>query len=337
MKPIVQLVLKNLNAGSDLVISERAQYEVFDNPNSTDPTHSMLSKDHFSCYLNEPAGQVAIVIIKHAVTQVVQAWSDPNINPHQAIDNILTVFCHPSFLNVNNPVHMEMWGVVEKWLARMSESDKARMFEGLSKDGVRHGRHHGTQRKQYSSGSGGHQHSHSPLPFGGGSASGGGVGSYVQQAQQLYYGGVGGLVQNVAGQFTRRDIDEPPPAGNYGNVQYEQSQQTYYAEQGNPAANAGYFQQPSVYETSGGSRPGSGYGSGYAMEPAQEVGGYDRPPEPRWDTRPPSSHAYAPPPFPPPDEELREGRYQDGEHHRQHPHHHQHHGPEHQYRPPQDQ
>src|ERR1700721_3182791 len=46
IKPIVQLVTHNLNAGSDLVVSDKAQYEVWDNPRSSDPTHSMLSKGY---------------------------------------------------------------------------------------------------------------------------------------------------------------------------------------------------------------------------------------------------------------------------------------------------
>src|SRR5204863_454937 len=53
IKPIVQLVTKNLNAGSALVVSDNAQFEVLDNPHSSDPTHSMLSKGfHLQCTTN---------------------------------------------------------------------------------------------------------------------------------------------------------------------------------------------------------------------------------------------------------------------------------------------
>jgi hypothetical protein len=41
--------------------SYRDQYEVFNNPNASDPTHSLLAKDHFGVILNEPAGELAKV------------------------------------------------------------------------------------------------------------------------------------------------------------------------------------------------------------------------------------------------------------------------------------
>ena len=42
-------------------------------------THSMLSKDHFSNVLNEPAGKVASQVIKWVVPQIVACWDDPSI------------------------------------------------------------------------------------------------------------------------------------------------------------------------------------------------------------------------------------------------------------------
>ena len=48
--PILQQVKNELRTGSAEIISssEAEQHIVFDNDRSTDPTHSMLSKDHFS-------------------------------------------------------------------------------------------------------------------------------------------------------------------------------------------------------------------------------------------------------------------------------------------------
>jgi Heterokaryon incompatibility protein Het-C len=199
-----------------------------------------LTTDHFSCYLNEPAGKVAIVIVRHAVQQVVSAWSDPSIDPNRAIDSILTVFCHPSLLIRNNPVQMEMFGVVERWINSCPEKDK--VLQRLTKEGVRAGRHHSSERKNAMRGyavTGGHSHgggqhsfggyippSQGTMPgygyqggggigtsmqqaqetFGGSHVSGGGgVGSYVQQAGQALQsggGGIGNFVQNVTGQMT---------------------------------------------------------------------------------------------------------------------------------------
>lgn len=36
-----------LQSGSAAVIDNQDQYEVFNNPHADDPTHSLLSKDHF--------------------------------------------------------------------------------------------------------------------------------------------------------------------------------------------------------------------------------------------------------------------------------------------------
>lgn len=37
---------------------------------------SSCHQDHFALILNEPAGLVAIVVVKHVVNLVVQAWYD---------------------------------------------------------------------------------------------------------------------------------------------------------------------------------------------------------------------------------------------------------------------
>lgn len=61
--PLIHQIQNELKTGSDEIIqsSEREQHIVFHNDRSTDPTHSMLSKDHFSnvsqfscCYANKP-------------------------------------------------------------------------------------------------------------------------------------------------------------------------------------------------------------------------------------------------------------------------------------------
>lgn len=48
MKPIVEKVTAGLGAGQALVTSKDDQLAVFEDPHATDPTHSMLAKDHFS-------------------------------------------------------------------------------------------------------------------------------------------------------------------------------------------------------------------------------------------------------------------------------------------------
>lgn len=69
IRPIIKQCSKVLKEGSSTVItaSAKAQYEPWNNPRSTDPTHSMLSKDHFTNVLNSCAGRVASTILQYVV------------------------------------------------------------------------------------------------------------------------------------------------------------------------------------------------------------------------------------------------------------------------------
>lgn len=69
VRPIIEAVSKSLKDGSSTVIKSSAdqQYVPWDDPHCTDPTHSMLSKDHFSNYLNPVGGRVAATILQYAV------------------------------------------------------------------------------------------------------------------------------------------------------------------------------------------------------------------------------------------------------------------------------
>lgn len=69
IRPIIKAVSKTLKDGSSGIISAsaRSQHEPWDNPRCSDPTHSMLSKDHFTNILNSCAGRVAVSILQYAV------------------------------------------------------------------------------------------------------------------------------------------------------------------------------------------------------------------------------------------------------------------------------
>lgn len=47
LKPLMKTATTQLAASSSEVINKLDQYEVFHDPVASDPTHSMLSKDHF--------------------------------------------------------------------------------------------------------------------------------------------------------------------------------------------------------------------------------------------------------------------------------------------------
>ena len=92
--------------------------------------------------MNDPAGRLAKVIVQFAVTQIVHAWSDPSIDPHRAIDPILTCFVHPALLDRQSKLHMDMFAAVQSWVNELPPDRKAMILDGLTREGVREGRHH---------------------------------------------------------------------------------------------------------------------------------------------------------------------------------------------------
>jgi hypothetical protein len=46
-----------------------------------------LAKDHFSNILNDPAGNVSVIIVKYTVGLMVEAWSNDE-NPDRVIDSV---------------------------------------------------------------------------------------------------------------------------------------------------------------------------------------------------------------------------------------------------------
>lgn len=67
IRPIIDAVSDSLKKGSSTVVEASAdsQFEPWNDPHSSNPTHSMLSKDHFSNILNPCAGRVASTILQY--------------------------------------------------------------------------------------------------------------------------------------------------------------------------------------------------------------------------------------------------------------------------------
>jgi len=139
ISPIIGQVTGALHEGSSMVISDETQYQVWNDPNSSTPTHSMLSKDHFTAYLNEPAGKIAIVIVKHTVELVTEAWSKSDIDPRNICDDILSAFHHPA-LRGRDKVQNEMFEIVRSWIEKHDVSARDTILEGLTAEGVKGGR-----------------------------------------------------------------------------------------------------------------------------------------------------------------------------------------------------
>ncbi|RAL04727.1 Het-C domain-containing protein [Aspergillus ibericus CBS 121593] len=159
IRPLINAASKSLQSGSSGVIdaSGQHQYEPWTDPNCTDPTHSLLSKDHFSNVLNEPAGQVASAILKYVAPRVIHAWDNINVSEEQVLDDCLKVFHHPALRNMRNEAHRTMFEAVQSWV--QSRPDRgADLNDILSAEGVREGKN-STGEDDHSHGHGsGHSH-----------------------------------------------------------------------------------------------------------------------------------------------------------------------------------
>ncbi|KAL4867149.1 heterokaryon incompatibility protein Het-C-domain-containing protein [Aspergillus spectabilis] len=163
IRPIINAASQSLQTGSAGVIesSGKHQFEPWTNPQCTDPTHSMLSKDHFSNVLNEPAGHVAAAILKYVTPRVLHAWQDINIPEQQVLHDTLEVFHHPALRNMRNEAHRTMFEAVQAWVNAMPDRG-AKLNDVLSSEGVKTGKNN--------NGEVGHSHSHGAFPTMGGAA-----------------------------------------------------------------------------------------------------------------------------------------------------------------------
>lgn len=136
LKPILKSATGGLSAVSGEVIDNHDQYEVFNDPRASDPTHSFLSKDHFNLILNEPAGHLAKIIVVHAAGLVIKAWDDNSVNVHQISEDILQCLFHPDFHNKNSKVQREMMQYMADWVSKLGGRQHATL-QRLSKQAVR--------------------------------------------------------------------------------------------------------------------------------------------------------------------------------------------------------
>ncbi|KAI0348153.1 Het-C-domain-containing protein [Trametopsis cervina] len=138
--PILKQVTEVLTDGSKALLDSHAdQYEVFDNPDASDPSHSLLSKDHFALILNEPAGKTALVVVKYAVGLIVNAWFEQGQHPDHVIDQILEAFHHPYFNVGRSRIQQEMFQEMENWFRSLDSEEVEQTLQALTKESVRNG------------------------------------------------------------------------------------------------------------------------------------------------------------------------------------------------------
>ncbi|KAF9270787.1 Het-C-domain-containing protein [Marasmius fiardii PR-910] len=209
LTPILEQATGVLGEGSKAVIDSDDQYEVFNNPNASDPSHSMLSKDHFNLILNEPAGKIAKVVVTYSVQLIVQAWSDDS-DPDQVIDRILEAFHHPYYTDGRSQIQHQMFQEMEKWFGGLGSDVGQETIQALTKESVREGKNKRFAEEgqgMIEPGYGGHSHGVGSGGYGGGagrySSGGGGGGGYQQSSyssgRQEYGGGDQGSGSNRYG------------------------------------------------------------------------------------------------------------------------------------------
>ncbi|KAI9837004.1 MAG: hypothetical protein M1819_000653 [Sarea resinae] len=147
--PVVEQVKTELATGSSEIIqsSKDKQLIVFNDDHCSDPTHSMISKDHFSNILNEPAGKVASQVLKWVVPQIIACWDDERIDVNRTLNRVISgVFHHPALCGYGDDGARDcrqlMFGVVQGWWANKDEQEQAELRDQLSRDGVEQGRNH---------------------------------------------------------------------------------------------------------------------------------------------------------------------------------------------------
>ncbi|KAL7623653.1 hypothetical protein AAE478_005205 [Parahypoxylon ruwenzoriense] len=276
IRPIINAITKVLKDGSSGVISASAksQLEPWKNPHCTDPTHSMLSKDHFTNILNPCAGRVASTILQYVVPRILYAWDHPGVPVGEVVNDVLRAFHHPAVRDEHVEIQRDMFNTVRKWADEYSRHHD--INHTLGSESVRNGKNH------ILTGQKGHSH-------------GGGIFD-AGLVEQLGHGRPSGSLWS---QCATRDLNamgagggrrptsshsqgRPVPSPSYGYGQYQPpppDQYQPYGQQDYPSQ--GYGAPPqgeaaSYYGTSQPPQPqgypGQGYGSPAPPPPPQ--GGY---------------------------------------------------------------
>ncbi|KAK4243790.1 heterokaryon incompatibility Het-C [Corynascus novoguineensis] len=287
VRPIISQVNKSLKEGSSglLATSAQQQFEPWTNPHCTDPTHSMLSKDHFTNILNSCGGRVAVTILQYVVPRIVFAWENPGVPVDEVVNDVLRAFHHPAARDERIEIQREMFETVRKWAQETPY--RSQLDHLLSSESVQNHKNHvlgsgqaaGSRSTPGSRGGCGHGD-------GGHGKPAGSLWSHIQSVNRDTREtgaspGVGGGVAHHA----------PPPvhgsaASYYAGSSPQPPQQQPYA--GGGPASSGYassYERPtppsSAHSYGGGGYPGQG---GYGQHPHSNQppppshgGGYGQP------------------------------------------------------------
>ena len=270
IKPIIAAASNALKQGSGTVVDASAnqQFLVFTDPTSTDPTHSMLSKDHFSNTLNSPAGQVAATILQYVAPRVIYGWDHPEVPEQEILNDVGRVFHHPAIRDHNIEIHRSMFSVVEKW-SHSRPHGAPDLNHVLSSESVKAGKNHIVQKFAGSTQSLQHQlhslgtSSHSPL-------AGGPLANFLGGGKREL-----DLVSEVQEQQAGYDSSMPPSQG----YVYDQQASAGFTPGDANAYQQGYeppFQQQPSYDNSYGQQQYGQSDPNYQQGSAGGYGGYNQ-------------------------------------------------------------
>jgi hypothetical protein len=270
IKPIIAAASNGLKTGSSTVVdaSAKQQYLVWTDPSSNDPTHSMLSKDHFSNILNQPAGELASVILQYIAPRIIYAWDHPQVPVDEVMNDVCRVFHHPAIRDNNVELHRSMFACVENWVHHQRDPSQ-RLNHLLSSESVKAGKNHKVQDMTgfpnvNAGGQGGHTH--------GGHGSSGGIGGMLSSlsggggTQGGSSGGIGGMLSS----FTGSGNQHGGSGGGIGNILSSFS--------GGGSSGGGMFGSREIDGNSAGGAQGyQGTPPQATGSPAQGHGGYQQP------------------------------------------------------------
>lgn len=142
IRPIIQQGSKVLKEGSSGLIatSANSQLEPWTNPRCDNPTHSMLSKDHFTNVLNSCAGRVSVAIVQYVVPRVLFAWENPGVPVEEVCNDVLRAFHHPAARDDRVQIQRDMYEVVRKWTQETKH--RSELNHLLSSESVKEHKNH---------------------------------------------------------------------------------------------------------------------------------------------------------------------------------------------------
>ncbi|KAI5466960.1 heterokaryon incompatibility Het-C [Mariannaea sp. PMI_226] len=278
IRPIINQVSKTLKDGSSGVItaSAKSQLEPWENPRCSDPTHSMLSKDHFTNVLNSCAGRVAATILQYVVPRILYAWENTSVPVDEIMNDVLRAFHHPAARNDHLEIHRNMFNTVKQWADQHPQ--RHALAHILSSESVKNHKNHIINSKDgQRSVSPGNGCGHSHGTFGGHSKTAGGLWSQISTRDL-------GSMEGKDGDPSKDYLSTTPAQG--GSHSYN-----YGTNPSHGSANEYYQQAPPQDQYNAPPQPSYG---GYGGPPAPPQG-YSAPPPGNWGSSPPPPQQYGGP------------------------------------------